>query len=147
MDKQLIGKSLAILSISPLRDDQTFLLSITDHSNWVCHIAQDLETGVSLLQKHDISVVVCESKLTSGTWKDVLNHISLLPHPPSLIVTSKFADDRLWSEVLHLNGWDVLQTPFDRTEVLRSIKSAWQHRHHDQIQMSTHESKTIRAAS
>ena len=130
MEKQLIGKSLTILSISPLKDDHDSIRAIVNHSNWICHTADDLQTAQAMLQNHDISVVISEGDLPSGTWRDLLHYIYLLPHPPSLIVTSRLADDRLWSEVLNLTGWDVLAKPFDHTEVLRSIRSAWRHRHH-----------------
>jgi DNA-binding response OmpR family regulator len=81
----------------------------------------------SLLQRHDISVVVCEQNLMPGSWTDVLKHTQSMEHPPSLIVTSRLADDHLWSEVLNLGGWDVLAKPFDAREVLHSVKLAWDH--------------------
>jgi FixJ family two-component response regulator len=84
-----------------------------------------------LLQQHEIAVVLCVRNLLPGTWIDVLEHIDTLPNPPSLIVASRLADDRLWAEALNLGAWDVLAKPFDRTEVIRSVKSAWQ-RWHDQ---------------
>jgi DNA-binding response OmpR family regulator len=79
------------------------------------------------LQRNDISVVVCERDLEDGTWADILSYIQSLPYPPSLFVTSRLADEELWSLVLHLGGWDVLAKPFDRSEVLRSVRYAWEH--------------------
>jgi len=64
----------------------------------------------------------------------MLEYTNRLPNAPSLIVTSRLADDRLWVEALNLGAWDVLAKPFDRSEVIRNMKSAWQHWHH-QIQM------------
>ena len=43
---------------------------------------------------------------------------------PVLIVTSKVADEYLWSEVLNLGGYDVLAQPLDRDEVTRVARSA-----------------------
>jgi FixJ family two-component response regulator len=57
-----------------------------------------------------------------------------LPNAPSLIVVSKLADDRLWAEALNLGAWDVLAKPFNHIEVIRSVKSAWQH-WRDQMQV------------
>jgi DNA-binding response OmpR family regulator len=79
--------------------------------------ARDLVCALALLQEHEIWVVLCERDLLPGTWFDVLEYIRHLPRPSSLIVTSRFADDRLWSEALNLGAWDVLAKPFDRTEV------------------------------
>jgi len=62
-----------------------------------------------------------------GTWIDMLNHIRAVSNPPVLIVTSRLADDRLWAEALNLGAYDVLSKPFDRTELLRSVRLAWEH--------------------
>jgi len=82
-----------------------------------------------LLQHHEIAVILCERDLSQETWIDVLDHINALPNAPSLIVASRIADDRLWAEVLNLGAWGVLTKPFDRKEVIRSVKSGWQHWH------------------
>jgi FixJ family two-component response regulator len=57
----------------------------------------------------------------------MLEHISLLPDPPLLIVTSRLADAHLWAEALNLGAYDVLAKPFDATEVIRIVSVAWQH--------------------
>jgi FixJ family two-component response regulator len=44
-----------------------------------------------------------------------------------MIVTSRLADDRLWAEALNLGVYDVLAKPFDRTELIRSVRLAWEH--------------------
>ena len=108
--------------------------------------AHKLPIARALVQNLDISVVLCERDLTPGTWIDMLDHTSCLPHPASLIVTSRLADDRLWSEVLNLGGWDVLAKPFDRVEVIRSVGLAWEHWHH-QIETAAIPGKLTRATS
>jgi DNA-binding NtrC family response regulator len=128
-----IGR-LTVLSVSPLAEDHSSLQAIIGHSKWMLFKARDLVSTLALLQQHEIAVVLCERNLLPGTWIDVLEHIGTLPNPPSLIVASRLADDRLWSEALNLGAWDVLAKPFDRTEVIRSVKSAWQ-RWHDQMHM------------
>ncbi len=78
--------------------------------------------------------MLCERDLVPGTWIDVLEHIKVLPHAPSLIVSSRLADDRLWVEALTLGAWDVLAKPFNKIEVIRSVHAAWR-RWQDQIHM------------
>ena len=58
----------------------------------------------------------------------MLDHLTDLEHPPALIVTSRLADEHLWAEALNLGAWDVLAKPFDHREVIRGIRTAWQHR-------------------
>jgi FixJ family two-component response regulator len=62
----------------------------------------------------------------------MLDHLTLLPYPPLLIVTSRLADERLWAEALNLGAWDVLAKPFEQDEVIRIVSVAcqhWQDRH------------------
>ena len=77
---------------------------------------------LALLEKQEITVLLCEQNLLPGTWRDVLEHLNAVPQAPPLIVTSKFADDRLGGEALNLGAWDVLAKPFDHIEVIRSVK-------------------------
>ena len=126
------AKQLPILSVSPNEEDHQLLQAVFGHTKWLLFKAPDLATAVELLREHDIAVLLCERDLLLGTWTDVLEHVQTLPNAPSLIVTSRLADDRLWLEALNLGAWDVLLKPFDRLEVIRSVKSARQHRH-DQI--------------
>jgi DNA-binding response OmpR family regulator len=77
------------------------------------------------LRKAKVPVVVCESDLQPGTWKEVLEELRTLPDPPYLIVTSRVADERLWAEALNLGAYDVLAKPFDGMEVTRIVNMAW----------------------
>lgn len=121
--------ALTVLSVSPFSEDHSSLEAIIAPSKCIVLKAEKLPAARALLQKHDISVVICECDLSSGKWTDILAHIQPMRNPPSLIVTSRLADDRLWSLALNLGAWDVLAKPFDQNEVQRSVRSAWQHRH------------------
>ena len=120
---------VTILSISPLEEDRVPLQAIIRHTTWMLLQARDVRSALPLLQQHEVGVVLCERDLQPGTWIDVLEQINALPTAPSLIVTSRLADERLWAEALNLGAWDVLAKPFDRGEVVRSVRSGWQHWH------------------
>ena len=77
-----------MLSVSPHDEDHLSLYAIIRHSTWKMFIARDLPSVVSLLQQHEISVLVCERELVSETWTDVLEHIKVLQNAPALIVSS-----------------------------------------------------------
>jgi DNA-binding response OmpR family regulator len=64
---------------------------------------------------------------TAPGFLEVLAHITPLPRPPFVIVTSRLADDELWSEALNLGAYDVLAKPFEATEVTRIVSLAWLH--------------------
>jgi DNA-binding NtrC family response regulator len=118
---------LTILSLSPTDVDHSSLEAIVADSPCVLMKAHDLVSALSLLQQHDIAVVVCERDLGLGEYADVLEHLSALPHAPSLIVASKLVDEHLWAEALNLGAYDVLAKPFDATEVTRTLSTAWLH--------------------
>jgi DNA-binding NtrC family response regulator len=138
--------ALKVLSVSPIEEDHLSLHTIVSHSVWKLFSADSIPAALTILLDEDISVIICERDLSAGVWSDLLESTTKLPQPPSLIVTSRLADDRLWAEALNLGAWDVLAKPFDRIEVLRSIKTAWQH-WHDQIQVAGTPTKVIVAAS
>lgn len=121
-------ESVTVLSISPLEPDHALLESIIRHSRWSLYKADTLATALPILRRQEISVILCERDLQPGRWTDILDHLSNLDYPPALIVTSRLADERLWAEALNLGAWDVLPKPFNRGEVIRGIKIAWQHR-------------------
>ncbi len=137
---------VTVLSVSPLEEDHLSLQAIFGHSNWVLHKAHRLASALAMLAEHRFGVVLCERDLQPGTWIDMLRPMTLLPDAPPLIVTSRLADDRLWSEALNLGAYDVLAKPFDHRELFRSISLAWLHwryRH----QHTTNPLTAMRAAS
>ena len=120
-------KTVAVLAVSPQRQDHACLRGIFSHSNWRIASAGSCHEAIRYLQTNRMAVLVCERDLPDGTWKDLLEELTLLPYPPLLVVTSNQADDSLWAEVLNLGAYDVLSKPFDRAEVTRIISLAWLH--------------------
>jgi DNA-binding response OmpR family regulator len=116
---------VTVLAVSPFEDDHLFLRSIFGHSKWQIHSARSWGEAQAFLSRQPMPVVLCESELDDGTWKDVLGGLSAAPDPPALVVTSRLADEYLWAEVLNLGGYDVLMKPFESTEVFRVISLAW----------------------
>lgn len=137
---------LSVLSVSSMEQDHWFLQDIVSHSKWRLFTADRVPAALALLRQHEISVLLCERDLTPGTWMDMLDQIGSLSCAPALIVTSRLADERLWAEAMNLGAWDVLAKPFDRTEVIRTIKSGWQH-WYDQARFHATGSNVMKAAS
>lgn len=118
---------LTVLAISPFDEDHIYLRHLFSHSNWQIHQARSCGEALAVLHEHPVPVVLCDSEMPDGSWKDALSELADLPEAPLMIVTSRLADDNLWAEVLNLGGYDVLMKPFDRLEVLRVISLAWLH--------------------
>jgi DNA-binding NtrC family response regulator len=122
-----------VLSISPMDEDHFFLKDIIKRLQrtldpslgFTVNSCATLASGLAALRKRQFEVVVCERDLLPGSWKDVLEQVTILPDPPPFIVTSRLADERLWAEALNLGAYDVLAKPFDGTEVMRVVSGAW----------------------
>ena len=116
---------ITILAITPHEDDHHTLQMIFNHRNWRLQTARAYSEARRMLRESKASVVICERDLPDGTWKDVLYELALMENPPQLIVVSRLADDHLWAEVLNLGGYDVLEKPFEPSEVMRAVSMAW----------------------
>ena len=124
---------VTLLSVGLIDEDHASLEGLLQCSQcdllpvceWKLNACPNLASALATLRKARVPVVVCESDLQPGTWKEVLEELRALPEPPLLIVTSRCADERLWAEALNLGAYDVLAQPFDRTEVSRIVNMAW----------------------
>jgi len=125
--------AITALSICPKKEDHAGLRSLISTSDWpLCRgfrwalrSTDSLDKALPVLVSGGIPVLLCERDLARGTWKDVVEALHALPDPPYVIVTSKHADDRLWVEALNLGAYDVLQTPFNPSELTRTLSLAW----------------------
>lgn len=118
---------VAVLAVSPYAEDRQALEKVFARSRWTIYTARSCAEAADFLRSATVPVVICESDLPDGDWKDVLERIALNIPPPQLIVTTQLADDRLWAEVLNRGGYDVLAKPFCAPEVFRIVSLAWRH--------------------
>jgi DNA-binding NtrC family response regulator len=115
-----------ILSVSPDEEDRASLERIFK-SGWSVVASATVASALSVLREIPIPIVICDCDVSSGTWGEMLDHISVLPNSPLLIVSSRRADERLWAEALNLGAWDVLAKPFAADETIRIVSVARQH--------------------
>ena len=113
------------LAISQYEKDLAFLQRMFDDASWTLYKAGTYRDGMAELRRDRLHVTLCECQLPDGSWKDVLSHLAPWPERPRLIVISKDADEKLWSEVLAMGGFDVLATPLREAEAAFTIGSAW----------------------
>jgi len=117
---------VTVLLVSGQPVDRSSLQQILARSRWKLQVRATCPQGLALLRQRRIPVVICDAGQSDTNWRSLLREMSHLSSPPSLIVSSRLADERLWAEVLNLGGYDVLSTPFDGREVLRACFLAWQ---------------------
>jgi DNA-binding response OmpR family regulator len=115
-----------VLSVSPVKRDHENLKAILADQ---CRVfdAASFHSARRLLVADLFAIVLCEQNLAPYTWRDVLAEVAVVPTRPLLVVTSRLADDYLWSEALNLGAHDVLSKPFVALEVTRIVNAALFH--------------------
>lgn len=134
--------NITVLAVGPVEQDYHELLEIISSSEWpLCPGVEwrlkrspNLPEALADLTQSPVHIVICESDLGTGTWKELWAHLVAQPEPPFLIVTSRLADEYLWAEALNLGAYDVLAKPFDANEVVRTLSQAGLHRSHRHAQ-------------
>jgi DNA-binding response OmpR family regulator len=96
-------------------------------AGWGLIEARGRKEALERLEHNPVHVVITRSDSPDCDWKTVLQNLKRRLHPPQLIVTSRTADERLWSEVLSCGGYDVLPEPFRREEIERVVAAARRH--------------------
>ena len=118
-------RSVQVLCVSANKDDSQALNRIFGRTNWQMTAVHSISEALKALRLKPAPVVLCDSSLPDGTWKDLLQRARSMEQPPEVVVFSSQADEWLWADVLELGGYDVLESPFDVPEVYRVISLAW----------------------
>jgi len=128
---------VTVLSVSPTEEVHFSLQDIFSHSKWKLSKTRSLASALAFLRTQKTPVVLCETDLLPGTWRDLLEEVTSAPNAPAVIVSSRLADDRLWAEALNLGAWDVLARPFVKSEVYQAVSAAWRHWRNQQVSSTT----------
>ncbi|MBZ5578295.1 MAG: response regulator [Acidobacteriia bacterium] len=118
-------QTIPLLSVSPSDTDHAVLRELLDGTQWLLSEARTLGSALAMVRQNRIPLVVCERNLPPDTWKDLSDRLAILTNPPSLIVTSRHADDQLWVEALSSGAYDLLAKPFNAREFHRTLFQAW----------------------
>lgn len=127
--------TITVLSLSPAENDhavleQTFrecTLTLYPNCRLTLQRSRSLASTVAALREQPIPIVLCDMDEDPEAWQEILRATRDFAAPPSVIVTSRNADDRLWAEMLNAGAFDLLSKPFDQSNVIRILHSAWIH--------------------
>lgn len=128
---------ITVLSLSPAPDDHAVLertfressLTLYPNCRLTLHPSQTVAAALAVLRRRRIPIVLCDRDAQPEAWREIVRAGKELSGPPCVIVTSRLADDRLWAELLNDGAFDLLAKPFERSDVIRIVKSAWVHWH------------------
>jgi len=108
------------LLLGEYEDDRGVVRDVFRKSGWKLREVGNAGEAVEYARRNRVHVVIAEKT----DWQRLLDDLRQFPDPPQLVVTSRTADDYLWSEVLNHGGFDVLPQPFDREELERVVAAA-----------------------
>lgn len=120
-----MGEARSALLVSAVEQDHDFLGRIFFQHGWMLYRTGAIESALVSLRDHPVPVVITERNFPLGNWKDLLAATRHLNQAPLLIVTDRLADEYLWAEVLNLGRHGVLCQPFQVTELLWVLGTAW----------------------
>lgn len=118
------GFAVSVLAVGEFEQDRALLRDIASAAGWHLYEARDRRHAMQLLERVPVEVVIAESDLPNWNWKKILFDLRRLARQPQLVVTSRTADDYLWSEVLNIGAHDVLPQPLEREETERVVAAA-----------------------
>jgi DNA-binding response OmpR family regulator len=119
--------SVCVLLLGEYDESRLLLQQVFRDAGWRLFEARDWKRGQEHLDHDPVHVVITRSHCRGWDWKKVLRNLTRRAHPPQLIVTSRTADEHLWSEVLNRGGYDLLPEPFHQDEVERVVAAARRH--------------------
>jgi DNA-binding response OmpR family regulator len=120
---------VTVMIVGEYENDRLLLTELSRKFGWRLFEVHNRREAIRCLRNNAVQVVLAERQAPQETWKRMLHDLRLISPSPQLIVTSRDADEYLWSEVLNLGGFDVLPRPLRQEEVERVVESA--HRHCD----------------
>ncbi len=137
-----------MLALIPAEGDRRLLRDMFARTKWQLRFAGTLDDLRQALRHSQIGVVITDSRHPDCCWNEVLEAANQTEGQPSVIISSRLADDRLWAEVLNTGGFDLLLMPFDRTEMLHCIASAWRNWQDRQVsKRSGKQPRTLQASA
>ncbi len=119
--------TVSALLVGEYKGDRPLVKEVFRRFGWKLFEARDRRRAMECLDQNSVQVVIAESDVPNWNWRRMLSDLRDLAKPPQLIVTSRQADESLWSEVLNIGGYDVMTQPLERKEVERVIASARRH--------------------
>ena len=114
-----------VLFVSPHAEDADRLSQILGPLPMRVEHVANLEHARNKLRAEPYSVILTDADLPDGAWPDVLDLAHEVTPAPAVIVTTAFADARLWIDAMSRGVFDLLAQPFYPTEVRRILANAF----------------------
>ncbi len=90
----------------------------------VCHASNCREASRLLQDSNPPQLAFTDTTLLDGTWADVVGLAAKAPVPVNVIVVARWADMRLYVEVIEHGAFDFLAPPFVPLDLAHMVRCA-----------------------
>jgi DNA-binding response OmpR family regulator len=119
-----VPEKIAIVTISNDPSYHRWLIGTIGKPPLALLPAWSISAALSLVERLQAAVVLFDDDVPGSNWRPFLAALDGMNTPPALIVTPRFAGERIWAEALNLGAFDLLFKPFDHCEATRVIAAA-----------------------
>lgn len=105
----------AVLIVCSDPECSSMLLGVIKDYGLEASAAADIRQARPHLQKPDLSLVLCESNLPDGSFRDLFDASALRTSPLRFVVLLRDEDD--YSEAMRLGAFEAIPTPCRRSDV------------------------------
>jgi DNA-binding NtrC family response regulator len=119
-----MDKPTPILVVSSESKNRRALADILNQEGWSTVCASAVAECQGILSSHNLRLVLCDRRLTDGTYRDILFLARLLGRNVRVVVTSRLADWSEYLEALQDGAFDLIAFPGETAEIIRVISQA-----------------------
>jgi hypothetical protein len=101
----------ALVAVFGQDEDRLSLERILSPCEWVVIWTRTRTEAISAIRRTAAPNIVCDPRFTDGDWRELWYELGKDPCPPEFILASRLCDERLWTELLNLGGYN-LSKPF-----------------------------------
>ena len=114
----------SILVVSSLEDDWLRFRRAVGGIGMRLSYARTCARATELVASDAPAVIVSDSELGDGDWRQLLTTIGREPRSPCFLVILPAPDPTIWAEAYNLRAWDVLVRPLDTEQIRITTSSA-----------------------
>jgi DNA-binding NtrC family response regulator len=113
---------MAVMGEGPGRDA---LEGVFRDAGWQLVVADNSTSAIMRQQNEAWPIILYERELTGRGWRQAVSRFSRLSPHPFVVLLSHSSDNNLWDELVRCGGFDLLRTPIDPDEVIKTVSAGW----------------------
>ncbi len=118
-------EQVAVVGVSGSVQIRRAIDALLARAGWCCHHVDNCAEALRTMVSTGARVVVTDTNLSDGTWRDLVDAARQQPDPPAVVVTSRHADEALWTDVIEHGAFDLVSVPGESSEFLRVVGLAF----------------------